>query len=151
MQCSAVQCSAVQFSAVQCSVLQCVAVQYRAYKAVDRHATGIPADNKRKTANIDAARAPHHFTLYGWVTNICRRLNTATVRAASTVLLARVYQVGSGLPDGVGSSSGGRKERFRTPVVQTFWCTALTRSKKREILGPLSEGHYGYGVQYSAV
>ena len=47
------------------------------------------------------------------------------MRAASTMLLAWVYQVGSGLPDGEEISSGGRKERFRTPVVQTFWCTAL--------------------------
>ena len=61
VQCNAVQCSAVQrsavqrsavqVSAVQCSVLQCVAVQYRAYKAVDKHATGIPAAYKRKAAN----------------------------------------------------------------------------------------------------
>ena len=51
VQCSFVQCSFVQCSAVQCSVLQCSAAQYRAYKAVDTHATGIPAAYKRKAAN----------------------------------------------------------------------------------------------------
>ena len=35
--------------------MKCVAVQYRAYKAVDRHAMCIPADYKRKAANMDAA------------------------------------------------------------------------------------------------
>ena len=39
---------------MQCSSEVCCN-QYRAYKAVDRHAKGIPADYKRKAANMDAA------------------------------------------------------------------------------------------------
>ena len=119
-------------------------------KAVDRRAAGIPADYKRKAANMDAAMGVPEgeegpcqrrlaelplMTLcwgaYGEgssgvhllvsllatcrvrtlalrgeppsdqqmgleVTNIRRRLSTAAVRAASTVLLARTSQVGQG-------------------------------------------------------
>ena len=32
-------------------------------------------------------------------------------------------------------------------MVRTFWCTALARSKKREILGPLSEGPHTMAPQ----
>ena len=103
--------------------MQCSTGNTRRWTDMPR-ASPLTTSGKRPTWTLPGALIPH-FTLYSWVTNICRRLNTATLRAASTVLLARVSQVGSGLPAGEGSSSGGRKERFRTPVVQTFWCTAL--------------------------
>ena len=66
---------------------------------------------------LDTGEPPSDHQMWLEVTNILRRLSTAAVRAASTVLLARVSQIGqgSGWLAGGGSGRGGRSGRWSTP------------------------------------